>query len=295
MDLLVGSDDFAVLLGLKNSTIGRDVPVGQEQERHRRFMEYLRMNRFQTEEQQDVVWSRFCALYLPATVDRLLQLPIPTDTSNSLNREEMLADFAINNPWHEMLVQVQHIPYFAKYLRSSNPIAAAGKRLTQILADRLADVCQRWEKYMTENPRDEEKREYYKAAAGSAIQLLSTLGTNFINEPDRNAIISRATRGRLLPFLRMWNRRYEGQFLGDVSLRVTIYMSEVRQLDQDFNKVRKSHKNWDVCGLASCSIRKDLKVCATCKTVRYCSVEHQREDWRTGNCPHKLLCHRTDY
>jgi hypothetical protein len=151
----------------------------------------LRTNDEETQQQQDVVWSRFCALYLPATVDRLLNLPIPTDATTA-EELEMVVDFPANNPWHEMLVRVQHIPYVSKYLRSSSPVAAAGKRLPQVLADRLVDVSHRWDGYMTASnntAQGKAKHEYYVATAGSAVQLLSTLCTNLINE-DRNTIIS---------------------------------------------------------------------------------------------------------
>ncbi|KAJ6602381.1 hypothetical protein DFH09DRAFT_1124750 [Mycena vulgaris] len=289
MDVLE-SDNFAVLLGLKITD--RNLPDGQEVERHARLMFDLRRNGQKTEEQQDIVWSRFCALYLPATINRLLHLPLPTDAT-FLDEREMVADFVANNPWHEMLVRIQHIPYFAKYLRSSSPIAAAGKCLPQILAERLAHVSDRWEKKMTEIPRNEEKREYYKAAAGSAIQLLSTLCTHFVNEPDRSAVISHETQRQLVAVLTIWTRRYNGQFLGDVSLRMLVYMSEVTTVDQAFNKVRKLNKNWDVCGLPSCSVRKELKVCSRCQT---CSPEHQKKDWHSAaGSSHKLSCYETEY
>jgi hypothetical protein len=107
----------------------------------------------------------------------------------------------------------------------------------------------------------EEKRQYYIAATGSAVQLLSTLCTHFINETDRSAVIPSETQQKLLPFLRVWSRRYDGQFLGDVSLRMIAYLSKRTRLDEEFNRVRKSYKNWDVCGLPSCDLRKHLKVC----------------------------------
>ncbi|KAJ7675435.1 hypothetical protein B0H17DRAFT_1207624 [Mycena rosella] len=152
------SQDFAVLLGLpivnpqpeETPEANLNFPVGQEFKRKERFMHYLRWSGSgQTQDQQDIIWSKFCALYLPATIDRLLDLPVPTDAMGEIE-QAMVADFSSNNPWHEMLVRIQHIPYFAKYLRSSSLIAAAGKRLPQILADRLTNVSAKWEKDMTE-------------------------------------------------------------------------------------------------------------------------------------------------
>ncbi|KAJ7280249.1 hypothetical protein C8J57DRAFT_950589, partial [Mycena rebaudengoi] len=88
--------------------------------------------------QQDIVWSRFCALYLPATVGRLL-----TDLP-----KELASDLSVNNPWHEMLVAVQHTPYFSKYLRTSSPIAASRKKLPRVLVERLTAVASRWDTKM---------------------------------------------------------------------------------------------------------------------------------------------------
>ncbi|KAJ7902792.1 hypothetical protein B0H14DRAFT_2667701 [Mycena olivaceomarginata] len=290
------SDDFAVVLGLESSSDPyRNLPEGRELERHNRLLTYVRRNALEPEPQQDVVWSRFCALYLPATIDRLLNLPVPTDATNADERE-LLLDFTAHNPWHEMLVALQHIPYLAKYLRSSSPIAAAGKRLPQVLADRLAGVSIRWENKMTTITHGEAPRQYYIAAAGNAVQLLSTLCTHFINETDRDRVVSHETQQKLLPILTVWSHRYTGQFLGDVSLRMIAYMSKATKLDEEFNKVRKLYKNWDVCGLPSCSIRKNLKVCGKCQTVRYCSSDHQRKDWSAnGGSFHKEFCHKTEY
>ncbi|KAJ7280225.1 hypothetical protein C8J57DRAFT_1220726 [Mycena rebaudengoi] len=128
MELLL-SDDFAVLLirqvaqnvhrRLKRSKYpDRELPEGKEHERHRLLVVYLRRNREETQMQQDIVWSRFCALYLPATVDRLLDLPVAVDfpisgDAKSIEWQELASDFSVNNPWHEMLVAVQHTPYFS--------------------------------------------------------------------------------------------------------------------------------------------------------------------------------------
>ncbi|KAJ7262726.1 hypothetical protein B0H12DRAFT_1104191 [Mycena haematopus] len=291
---LLWSDDFAVLLGLKQSIYSdRNLPEGREHERHQRLLLYLRRNAQETQSQQDVIWSRFCALYLPATIDRILNLPIPTDEITTTDQQGMILDFSVHNSWHEMLVAVQHMPYLAKYLRSRKPIAAAGKQLPQLLADRLFDVSARWEKKMTAPARTsdaKERREYYVAAAGNAVQLLSTLCTHFINETS--AVISDETQKKLLPVLTAWCRRYNGQFLGDVSIRMVGYMSKAA--NSDFNKVRKLYKNWDVCGFPLCNVRKNLKVCGKCQTVRYCSPDHQRMDWTAGS-QHKSFCFRTEY
>ncbi|KAJ7764827.1 hypothetical protein B0H16DRAFT_429815 [Mycena metata] len=260
------ADDLAVVLGLKSDPLN-NVALGlQERVRHRRFMVQLHNKILvKTEQEQDRVWSKFCALYLPGTVDRLLDLPVPADAETPIELE----DFIVFNPWHETLVQLQHIPYLAKYLRSHSPIAAPGKQLLQVLADRLAGVSASWEAKMAAVPRNQQLQDHYIAAAGSAIQLLCTLCTHFVHETNRNSVISNETQQRLLPILSVWSHRYNRQFLGIVSRRMLAYISRAPGWEQAFNSVRSSTKNWGVCGLPLCSVRKDLRVCAKCQTVRY--------------------------
>ena len=43
--------------------------------------------------------------------------------------------------------------------------------------------------------------------------------------------------------------------------------------------------NLQVCGLAGCD-KAASKFCAACKTIWYCSVEHQKASW----ADHKLQC-----
>ncbi|KAJ7186828.1 hypothetical protein C8R46DRAFT_280471 [Mycena filopes] len=289
------ADNLAVVLGLKTSTDpARNLPLGQEILRQGRLMFELHTIRQHHPSQydQDIVWSQFCALYLPATIDRLLDLPVTTDAQHPAQ----VQDFVAYNPWHEMLVQVQHIPYLSKYLRSRSPIAAPGKRLPGVLAERLAQVSAQWDAKMIAVPRRDDEREYYIAAAGSAIQLICTLCTHFINEADRDKVIPKQTQQALLPILAIWGRRYNGEFLGDVSRRLLAYISRAPSWEQAFNSVRSSTKNWGVCGLPVCNVRKDLRVCARCQTVRYCDPSHQRKDWSGPNgSNHKSFCFKSEY
>jgi len=50
------------------------------------------------------------------------------------------------------------------------------------------------------------------------------------------------------------------------------------------NRMPREESNCEKC--ARCGDRGKLKVCATCKSISYCSVECQKEDWKK----HKLVC-----
>ncbi|KAJ7650614.1 hypothetical protein FB45DRAFT_1050528 [Roridomyces roridus] len=290
------SDDFAVVLALKQSDFSdRDIPEGNEFERWTIFNQYVLRNNQETQEQQDVIWSRFCAVYLPAMVDRLIShLPVPLDADEQYAYSEdtkHASDFAVFNPWHEMLVQVQHVPYIGKYLRSKDPLAAQGKLLPQVLAQRVAAVGARWDAKLRSPSITQEERDLYMGAATSAVQLLSTICIHFINEPDRTRVVARETQVKLGKILMVWSRRYRHQFLGDVSQRMLEFMSGV--IDPIFVRMRRIYQNCDVCGLDSCQVRTRLMACSRCRTIRYCTPEHQRADWSDDG--HKLFCFGTEY
>jgi len=292
------SDDFAVLLDHKRS-IDPKREVHNELERHHLFGAlYLRRNLLESQEQQDIVWDRFCALYLPLTISRFIKLP-PFTAPNA----EVVEDFPLRNAWFEMLVAVQHSPYFSKYLRSTKPIAADGKLLASALAKRLVAVAPRWDMQMR-NPPTNMAPDYYTSAAGSAIQLLSLVTTTYLKEPDQDSVVPKATREQLVPWLSTWMKRYNNQFLGDVSKRVWISLSGNlspsiygdSSMQKEYLRVRKLFNNALNCGVPGCENTKDLKACGKCGTVRYCSTEHQRLHWTYPvGAQHKQLCHKTEY
>jgi hypothetical protein len=285
------------------------------------------------EEQQDVIWCRFCALYLPDLVGRYLDPPAVT----ALPDVQQIADFRCFNAYLEMLVAIQHTPYFAKYLRSRKPIALQGKLLPSVLAERLLERAPRWDRLMLQQP-DNMPPYYYKSITASAVQLLSTLLTSFVKEPDQEKVVPRATRRALLPWLQKWYRRYPVHnpgptVLGDVSMRVWAQMSEEMDITGAVKGVRKALRNWEMCALPSCDSKSNNKACAKyvrlsllasessgqllfrCQTVCYvgpivhvnvrgslncsilqCSPEHQKLHWKFPfGAQHKQLCHATQY
>lgn len=208
------------------------------------------------EQQQDVIWGRFCAIYLPATVDRYINPP-PVTGSNPFTES-----FKIYSPCSEMLVQVQHSPYFGKYMRSKKPLAANGKKLPRVVAERLIERGSVWdEELRTSNGTDKEN---LKSILGSALQLLSTLCTAFVKEDNQDNVVPKNIRDGLVPWLKAWERRYRGEFLADVSFRVLLLWSPLMSegLQEDVKKIRKQTLGWDECGLPGCQNQKDLKACS---------------------------------
>ena len=220
----------------------------------------IQRNTVESEQQQDIVWSRFCALYLPDTVSRYLDLPALEDETTD---PEFVMHYKLYNAYLEMLVQVQHTAYFAKYLRSNKPLAAPGKRLPSVLAQRLLELApyldNRMRTGISNRPAD-----FYRSFTGSCIQLLSTLLTIFVKVPDLDAVVPTATRQGLLVWLRRWSERYSSgdSFLGDVSSRTLAQLFPVVDMKILAKSVRKQLKNMDTCALPSCAVNKDCKTCS---------------------------------
>ncbi|KAJ6578846.1 hypothetical protein DFH09DRAFT_1148480 [Mycena vulgaris] len=288
------SSTFAALLGLRqSSTPGAQIPEGNEFARMTRMQLYLRRNRQESTEQQNVVWAKFCAHYLPATVERCLDLPSPADWDpNSVD------DFLLDNAWMHMLLAVSYTPYFSRYIRSSSPVAVAGKHLPRIVAERFLILSSRLEHEIAKPSPDEPGRQQrYTFLAITSLALLATLLRLSRSEPS--VIIGPQTASRLSSFLRRWKTRHRGSFLGTVSNRVHYLLSAKPQQDRPppaADPVAKpARKFLSLCSLPSCQVKGTFQACGRCKTVRYCCIEHQREHWEHPDGEHKLSCHRTPY
>lgn len=207
------------------------------------------------EDAQDVVFSEFCAAYMANTVNSFTNIPVgPVDAALGTQ---------LNNAYFEMLVAVQHSPYFFKYFRSSKPIAAAGKELPEVLAKRIAALAPQWERLIIEEGtiHFDESDGHFASAAGSALQLLGSLLTTFYKELDQRAVVSNETRDALRPWLKRWGRLNPRGFLARVCERVWRILAREPSFRQEVLGVRRLTKNWDVCGLPTCNSSVDLKAC----------------------------------
>ncbi|KAF9469401.1 hypothetical protein BDZ94DRAFT_1207631 [Collybia nuda] len=243
-------DDFAVVLGFKETT---STPLPRdEQDRLGSLHMHLARNRMFSEDRQNVIFAGFCASYMPSTVNNFINIPVgPLDAALGTQ---------LNNAYFEMLVALQHSPYFFKYFRSSKPIAAAGKELPEILAQRIASFAPLWDRYIVQESRDPEEG-HYTAAMGSSLQLLGSLLATFYKELDQRTIVSNETKDALEPWLKKWGQRYPNGFLGRVCARVWRILSREPSFRQEVLGVRRLTKNWDVCGLPACNAGTNLKAC----------------------------------
>ncbi|PPQ63266.1 hypothetical protein CVT24_006791 [Panaeolus cyanescens] len=288
------ADNFAEVMGLTNTDgVTTSAFVGLDEAAKLivccHLLRKLRMS--VNVREQDIVYHKFAALYLPALVINLLDPPpLPEGAPPGL-----IDDFKLNNCYIEILGTVSHTPYFAKFIRSKTEIAEGSKKLIRTITQRLIDVAPSWDRKMLHTPIDREEG-YYQSAAGTAIQLLSTLHAAFIKEPAGSPILlTPQLKKDVLPWLRKWESRHRSEFLGQVCMRTRSQLLGHADMQRDARQIRRLLKNWEVCGNPGCEKNANLKACSRCQTVRYCCPEHQKAHWSNLAEPHKSLCYKADY
>jgi len=209
-------------------------------------------------DQQDIIFHKFAALYLPSLVNHFLEPPsLPSNIPAFMTDE-----FRLNNPYLEMISAVSHTPYFSRFLLSNEAGAAGGKKLMQSVAERLVALAPNLDRKMIDPPPDREPG-YYQSAASTPIQLLSTLLVIFVKEPrDSPHIIRTDTETELILWLRIWKRRHGNEFLGSVSSRTLGQLTKQPHIMQEVLQMRRLLKNWDVCGKVGCNKTTELKACS---------------------------------
>jgi hypothetical protein len=214
----------------------------------------MHRNAQEAEAQQDIIWARFCALYLPATVDRFLDPPAPTNET-----PDIIEELKLRNAYFEMLVGIQHSPYFTKFMRSQQPTAAGGRRLTQALGERLLELAPTIDRMVRHPPAN--RPGDFLGFLGNAIQLLSTLLTILVKEGERTTVLSQATIDGLKPWILSWLQRYPREFLAEPCRRTLLAFSRDERYTEEARNVRRTWKNWNKCGLPSCTSTENLRVC----------------------------------
>ncbi|KAF8969649.1 hypothetical protein BDZ97DRAFT_1794477 [Flammula alnicola] len=275
-------EDFAAIMGFtqsENPAFPNDLDEISKLIASCHLLRQLRMRL--NELRQDAVYNKFSALYLPALIDRFLEAPpLPPGSP-----QDLVEEFKLNNTYIEMMGAISHTPYFAK----------RGKRLMDVVAQRLVDVAPTWDRKMQDTPIDREEG-YYQSAAGTSIQLLSTLLAAFIKEPKDSPVrISPQVKAAMMPWLNKWEQRYRREFLGMVCNRTRSLLEGQENLTRDAQQIRRMLKNWNTCGKPGCESTSNLKACGRCQTVRYCCPDHQKAHWIDPREPHKSFCFKAEY
>lgn len=261
------ADDIAVVIGLKDGPSPSGAPWDSASQRAECLRQWVMALRGGTlpEPAARAILSEFSAKYLPDTVDRFLrsQVAFPVLEFN-------------------MIMSVYDLPHFGRYLRSKHPIAAPGKRLCRVVAERLAAVIKFHQRLNTTSSLPVNYRPHLEL-------LLEILNFQWKDQEE----IPSDVEDTLMSFLEDCQNS-EDESVQGIGWSLYLRIQEGPFLGADSSESRLRGKS--VCALPDCGINNDLKNCGRCKLVCYCCPEHQRAHWSSrSSFPHRLSCFPTVY
>jgi hypothetical protein len=135
-------DKWAAMLGLVESSL----TIHDETQRgllfDQKFYHNTKIHMASGEVAQNIqinLWAAFTAKYLPALVDRILDLPPQGVRSVAYGAD----DYPLHNIYHTTF-KFTDTAYLGKFMSSSCPIAEGGKRLPKVMAERLVKLAPNW-------------------------------------------------------------------------------------------------------------------------------------------------------
>lgn len=121
----------------------------------------------------------------------------------------------------------------------------------------------------------------FDADLGSILQFVSAL---LLRKDSKTLAAVHPRIQDLVPILEGWTAKYQGKFIAKPSERL---ISQIQDPDSaDYDIMRQIPDSSLRCGYFGCENNKDMKACGQCKVQRYCTVEHQKKDWKL----HKKIC-----
>jgi len=284
-------DKWAVILGLIPATDSYP-QIRDETEREIVFRQKLHDNTKRHQDSgaaalrlQKVLWATFTAKYLPSLVDRILDLP-PRSVP-------LAVDYPLRNVYHTTL-KFTDPAYLAKFMTSTRKVAAGGKCLVGVIVERLVEFGPIWLK--RDHPRPI-PYEIYEACIHKAVTTLVMLVI-----AAKGQAIPEAAKTELVRWLDIWAAYDSWSYMApddNVPLACSTLSNLLKYGDDRLKSLIKQRrhalKSIDVCALPTCTTETNLKRCNRCKTVTYCSKDHQIAHWKHTVHPHKDCCHETEY
>jgi len=263
------SANLAVVLGIRESVLP-NMPVLSEPDKDIWFDSMLARIDRENEQQQEIIYSRLCADYMPAIVDRLFELPpLPEGFEkppNYVQRQE-IQEFC--NPYIAAMSRVQGLPYFYKYLRSPKPSAHRARRLPELLASRIVQAVPRLNsERMMRYPAERMSALYIDIVARACCLLVAVLMAFLPAKGRREDLVAEGTRRALVPVLRDWAERYSSSTVDPIArlaLAARWVLDYFEGGDAHLAEARHTREEWrglSKCVFPLCHSDRDLRACS---------------------------------
>jgi hypothetical protein len=170
------------------------------------------------------------------------------------------------DPYLETLTHSQYGPYFPKYLRSDHPVAAEGKHLARILADRLlkaAPIGHDGMRQMLGVSHNHLSR-FPSGIVTQMVYLLKSVMSYVARSNDNLHALPIDTRGRLLQWLKIWQgSEFDNHDIQQYSRILSFLIMQSEDGATVPQKIRRQ-LSWQTnkCAFVGCQLTDNLKACA---------------------------------
>ncbi|KZT50574.1 hypothetical protein CALCODRAFT_504577 [Calocera cornea HHB12733] len=243
--------------------------------------------------ENEAIFSRLAAAYLPRLVDAALEQPIIVDTG--------LVGFI--NGYIAALEAIQRCApgFLVGYMDSADPTTSGKGRM---LPSRLAQLIGiaaliRQDHVGTGQPLSVYHKEVHLGQYAGLCTLLLFL-IAWLPDDRKSAVFSEPLRAFLSKLVSSWLAQLSGIPLESHFRQIfTVLKLVLRGSVWDVDKLRNlrvpfPHYNLAKCHLSVCdkAVGSDqIYQCARCRTVLYCSKAHQKADWDDPRTPHGAMCY----
>jgi len=200
-----------------------------------------------------IIWSKFCAIFMPSLIHAFLFPPLPSNLSEARFHE-------ICNPYCALLCQLLNNAYFLKYMTSKHPIAAQGKRLAHVQANRMMFLAETWDRGL-HDPREAVASYYHHIIVKMSEVLNFSLA--YLEGDPASVPVDPAVSSRLLPYLDRWKVRLGPMAGGEDSCESAagILRRENKWIGATQTIRETMSPNMQGCALPACGIKDNLRTC----------------------------------
>lgn len=210
--------------------------------------------------QRNVLYSRLAANYLPEIVNAFLCPPLPSDL-------KLTRDLESYGPYLLAMDSCHESGYLFKYMSSTSPIAAPGKCIPYVQANRILARAHQWEQGLDRS--DVAHASFFHTVISNSVGILATTLSMLDGDPAYVPVNDKVASG-LLPILERLEKKLGAETGGDSCALVAGFFRKDRDMISRSASQHAVFLGLHKCALPTCKSPKNplkLRQCGRCALV----------------------------